>query len=137
MIDVILLIARVLFIALLFLFLFAMMKTGTGLVSGQRAAQKQWSLAVEQGPKSLRGVRIPVNGPVVVGRDPSSDIVIGESYISARQAKFTLLGDDLFVEDLGSTNGTLVDGQPISGTWVLEPGDTVGVGGVTLRVRFD
>ncbi len=137
MIEIILLIARVLFIALLFLFLFAVMKTGVGLVSGQRKAQKQWSLAVERGPKSLRGVRIPVNGPAFVGRVPSCDIVIGESYISGRQAKFTILGKDLFVEDLGSTNGTLVNGELISGTWGLMPEDTVGVGGVTLRVRFD
>lgn len=137
MIDVILLIARVLFIALLFVFLFAMVKTGTGLVGGQRRTQQQWTLAVELGPKELRGVRIPVNGPVIVGRDPSCDIVIGESYISSRQAKFTLLGQDLFIEDLGSTNGTLVNGAAISGTWVLVPDDVVSVGGVSLRVRFD
>ncbi len=137
MIEIILLIARVLFIALLFLFLFAVMKTGVGLVRGPRNAQKPRSLAADRGPKSRRGVRIPETRPVVVGRDPSCDIVIGESYISGRQAKFTILGKDLFVEDLGSTNGTLVNGELISGTWGLMPEDTVGVGGVTLRVRFD
>ena len=137
MIDVILLIARVLFIALLFLFLFAIMKTGIGLVRGQRSAEKSWSLTVEQGPKELRGVRISVQGPVVVGRDPSSDIVIAENYVSARQARFSLLGRDLFVEDLGSTNGTCVNGTSISGTWVLSPEDVVSVGGVALRVRYN
>lgn len=136
MIDVILLIARVLFIALLFVFLFALVKTGIGMVRGQRTAEKAWTLIVERGPAQLRGVRIVVNGPVVVGRDPSCDIVIGETYISARQAKFTLLGRDLFVEDLGSTNGTLVNGTPISGTWALSPEDEVGVGAVSLRVRY-
>lgn len=136
MIDVILLIARVLFIALLFLFLFAVMKTGVGLVRGQRAAQSVWSITVEDGPRELKGVRIVVNGPVVVGRDPSADIVIGESYVSARQARFSLLGRDLFVEDLGSTNGTLVNGTAIAGTWALAPDDVVSVGNVALRVRY-
>ena len=136
MIDVILLIARVLFIALLFLFLFAIMKTGIGLVRGQRAAGKAWTITVEQGPRELRGMRVTVNGPVVVGRDPGSDIVIAESYISARQARFSLLGRDLFIEDLGSTNGTCVNGAAIEGVVALMSEDTVSVGNVSLRVRY-
>lgn len=137
MVDVVLLIARVLFIALLFVFLFAIMKAGIGQVRGQRAPEKSWSVAVERGPKELRGVRIRVDGPVVVGRDPSCDIVIGAGYVSSRQAQFSLLGRDLFVEDLGSTNGTQVNGETIRSATPLSSGDVVGVGAVTLRVRFD
>ena len=137
MISVVLLIARVLFIALLFLFLFAVMKSGVGLVRGQRPREKDWMLAVEQGPRELRNLTVRVHGPVIVGRDPSADIVIGESYVSARQARFTLLGRDLFVEDLDSTNGTLVNGTPIAGTWALAPEDVVSVGSVALRVRYE
>lgn len=136
MVDLILLVARVLFIALLFVFLFAIMKTGIGLVRGQRTAGASWTITVESGPRELRGMRVTVNGPVVVGRDPGSDIVIAESYISARQAKFSLLGRDLFVEDLGSTNGTCVNGAAISGVVALAPEDTVSVGNVMLRVRY-
>ena len=136
MIDLILLVARVLFIALLFVFLFAIMKTGIGLVRGQRTAGKAWTITVESGPRELRGMRVAVNGPVVVGRDPGSDIVIAESYISARQARFSLLGRDLFVEDLGSTNGTCVNGKAIEGVVALVPEDTVSVGNVSLRVRY-
>lgn len=136
MIDVVLLIARVLFIALLFVFLFAIMKTGIGQVKGQRAAAKAWTVAVEQGPKELRGVRVQVNGPVIVGRDPSCDIVIGESYVSGRQARFSLLGSDLFVENLSNTNGTMVNGAVINGTCLLTSEDVVSVGGVSLRARY-
>ena len=64
MIDVILLIGRLLFVALLYLFLFAIMKTGIGLVRGQRKGEKTWTVAIEKGPKELRGVNIAVNGPV-------------------------------------------------------------------------
>ena len=135
MIDVVLLIGRLLFVALLYLFLFAIMKTGIGLVSGQRKKERTWNLSVEKGPKELRGVSIAVRGPVIVGRSPSADIVIGAGYVSARHARFSLMGQNLFVEDLGSTNGTSVNGQPISDPVALNENDVVTVGDVSIRVR--
>ena len=135
MIDVVLLIGRLLFVALLYLFLFAIMRTGIGLVRGQRKKERTWNLSVERGPKELRGVTIAVHGPVIVGRSPSADIVIGASYVSARHARFSLMGQNLFVEDLGSTNGTAVNGQPIADPVALSNGDVVTVGDVSIRVR--
>ena len=135
MIDVVLLIGRLLFVALLYLFLFAIMRTGIGLVRGQRRKEKTWNLSVERGPKELRGVSIVVRGPVVVGRSPNADIVIGAGYVSARHARFTLMGTNLFVEDLGSTNGTMVNGQPITSPVSLNNNDVVNVGDVSIRVR--
>ena len=87
MIDVILLIGRLLFVALLYLFLFAIMKTGIGLVRGQRKGEKTWTVAIEKGPKELRGVNIAVNGPVIVGRsqDPISSSV-PNTYLRAMRA---------------------------------------------------
>ena len=108
MIDYALLLIRLLFVALLYLFLFAIMKTGIGAVRGQRKRERTWSLSVEKGPKELRGVSIVVRGPVIVGRNPGADIVIGAGYVSGRHARFSLMGQNLFVEDLGSTNGTYV-----------------------------
>ncbi len=137
MIDVTLLIARLLFVALLYIFLLALMKTGIGLVRGQRKKEKGWSIAVEQGPKELRGVQIAVHGPVIVGRNPGADIVIGASYVSGRHARFTLMGQNLFVEDLGSTNGTTVNKQRIDGPCGLHDKDVVTVGDVAMRVRFN
>ena len=74
MIDIILLVGRLLLVALLYLFLFAIMKTGIGLVKGQRKKEKTWTVSVEHGPKELRGVSIAVRGPVIVGRNPGADI---------------------------------------------------------------
>ena len=135
MIDVVLLIGRLLFVALLFLFLFAIMRTGIGLVRGQRRKERTWNLSVEKGPKELRGVTIAVRGPVIVGRSPNADIVIAAGYVSARHARFSLMGQNLFVEDLGSTNGTAVNGQPISEPVALNNNDIVNVGDVSIRVR--
>ena len=135
MIDVVLLIGRLLFVALLYLFLFAIMRTGIGLVRGQRKKEKAWNLSVEKGPKELRGVSIVVRGPVVVGRSPNADIVIAAGYVSARHARFTLMGSNLFVEDLGSTNGTAVNGRLVEGPTALSNNDIVNVGDVAIRVR--
>ncbi len=137
MIDIILLIGRLLFVALLYLFLLALMKTGIGLVKGQRTKEKAWYVSVERGPKELRGVRMAVKGPVIVGRAPGADIVVGASYVSARHARFNLMGSNLFVEDLGSTNGTLVNRRPISEPVALRNGDIVNVGDVAIRVRYE
>ncbi len=134
MIDVVLLAGRLLFVALLFVFLFAVMRTGIGLVRGQRKKERTWNLSVEKGPKELRGVSIVVRGPVIVGRSPNADIVIGAGYVSARHARFTLMGQNLFVEDLGSTNGTAVNGQLLNGPSALRNNDIVNVGDVAIRV---
>ena len=47
---------------------------------------------MERGPKELRGVSIAVHGPVIVGRSPGADIVIGAGYVSGRHARFQLMG---------------------------------------------
>ncbi len=137
MIDIVLLIARLLFVALLYLFLFAIMKTGIGLVKGSRKKGKSWTLSVENGPKELRGVKVPVNGPVIVGRSPGADIVIGASYVSGRHARFQLMGQNLFVEDLGSTNGTAVNGQPATGPVAIRNKDMISIGDVDIRARYE
>ena len=135
MIDIALLVGRLLFVALLYLFLFAIMKTGIGLVRGQRKRERTWNISVERGPKELRGVSIVVRGPVIVGRSPGADIVIGAGYVSARHARFSLMGQNLFVEDLGSTNGTMVNNQMIAAPTALKNNDVVTVGDVSIRER--
>ena len=84
----------------------------------------------------VRGVSIVVRGPVIVGRSPGADIVVGAGYVSGRHARFQLMGQNLFVEDLGSTNGTGVNGQPITEPTALRNNDVVNVGDVAIRVRF-
>ena len=135
MIDFVLLIARLLFVALLYLFLFAIMRTGIGMVQGSRKKDRAWKLVVEKGPKELRGVNIAVNGPVIVGRSPGADIVIGAGFVSGRHARFQLMGQNLFVEDLGSKNGTAVNSQLRAAPTALKDKDVVNVGDVAIRIR--
>lgn len=134
MIDLVLFVGRILLVAALYLFLFAVMRTGVGLVRGQRKDAAIWCLDVDKGPKGLRGLHVDVLGPVVVGRSPSSDVVISEPFVSASHARFTLQGPALVIEDLGSTNGTLVNGRSIVEPTTLRDGDDVQVGDVVMRV---
>ncbi|MCL2632282.1 MAG: FHA domain-containing protein, partial [Coriobacteriia bacterium] len=75
MIETILLAGRVLLIALLFLFLFAVMRTGVGLVKGQTRGG-HWVVRVATGPKDISGLKLAATSPLVVGRAPGADIVI-------------------------------------------------------------
>ncbi len=135
MIDVALLAGRLLLLALLYLFLFAAVRTGIGLVSGQRTAGPgSFTLSVVQGPSALKGVTLPVKGPVIIGRSPGADIVIGDDFVSGRHAKITPAGTEAVLEDLGSTNGTILNGQRIAGSQTLRPGDRIEIGDVQIKV---
>ena len=134
MIDLVLFLGRILLVVVLYVFLFAVMRTGVGLVKGQRRDSAIWAIDVEKGRRSLRGLHVDILGPVVIGRSPSSDIVIDEPYVSSTHARLTLQGPALVLEDLGSTNGTLVNGHPIDQPVTLRDSDEVQVGDTIMKV---
>ena len=135
MIDVVLLAGRLLLLALLYLFLFAAVRAGIGLVAGQRVkSQGAWTLQVVRGPRELMNVMVPVNGPVVIGRSPGADIVLGDDFVSGRHARVVLSGDSAVVEDLGSTNGTILNGSQLRRPMTLKVGDAIDIGEVRLKV---
>lgn len=134
MIDLILFAGPIILVVLLYVFLFAAMRAGVGLVRGQRRDTAIWCVDVEKGSRAMRGLHVDVLGPVVVGRSPSSDIVIDEPYVSATHARFTIQGPALVLEDLGSTNGTMVNGHAIDQPVTLRDGDEVQVGDTVMRV---
>ena len=135
MIDDVLLVGRLLLLALLYLFLFAAVKTGIGLVAGQRVKGRgTWTISVVEGPRELQGVSVPVNGPVVIGRSPGADIVIGDDFVSGKHARVSPAGDGAVLEDLGSTNGTLLNSQRVTAPQTLRAGDAIDIGTVRLKV---
>ena len=81
------------------------------------------------------GLKVPVTSmAVTVGRMPGSTIVIDDSRVSRRHAEIGVTDDgSLTVRDLGSTNGTKVNGIRISETTVTE-GDEIEFGGIIIRV---
>ncbi|MCL2883031.1 MAG: FHA domain-containing protein [Coriobacteriia bacterium] len=136
MIETILFAGRILLVALLFLFLFTVMNTGVGLVRGQNRASRYWVLSVLKGPREVQNIKMRVTAPLVIGRAPGADLLVDAEYVSGRHARLLPMGEDLAIEDLGSTNGTLVNGQPITQISNLRDGDDVKVGDVVMRVSY-
>jgi pSer/pThr/pTyr-binding forkhead associated (FHA) protein len=68
-------------------------------------------LVVEESPLLEPGTEFPLEGWVTIGRSPISDIVLDDSFVSSTHARLVPRGQLWFVEDLGSTNGTFVDGR--------------------------
>jgi pSer/pThr/pTyr-binding forkhead associated (FHA) protein len=72
--------------------------------------------------------------PLTAGRAETNDIALdGDEFASARHARFEARRDGVWVEDLGSTNGTYVNGVKLSRSRRLAPGDIVRVGETDLR----
>jgi len=71
-----------------------------------------------------------------IGRRSHNDIVIDNLAVSGEHAVMIANGDDTYLEDLGSTNGTTVNGQPIK-KHLLQSGDTVEIGKYRLRYQVD
>ncbi len=74
------------------------------------------------------------DGQTTVGRSSQSSIVLkSDDYASGQHAQLTRHGGLLYVEDLGSTNGTFVNGRKTVGATPMRAGDTVRIGSTTFR----
>ena len=89
--------------------------------------QSTYQLVMRSGPSV--GKAYPLErAEAFVGRDLNNDIVINDPEISRRHARLYAQGNGYVLEDLGSTNGTFVNGQRLLGPYVLRPGDTITFG---------
>lgn len=85
-----------------------------------------WALVVETGPQAgLSYVLGP--GETIAGRGPDSDIFLGDVTVSREHARFLVDDHGLTVEDLGSMNGTYVNGDRVD-AYVLKPDDELIIG---------
>lgn len=101
-----------------------------------RATQpKHGSLVVLESPALAAGDVYPLSAsPLTVGRGSNNDVPIGaDEYASSRHARFEPRHDGVWVEDIGSTNGTFVNGIRLTHERRLTAGDVVRVGETDLR----
>ena len=76
---------------------------------------------------------LPDDGEIVIGRSSELDMVLVEDMVSRRHAKIAVEDGDIFLEDLGSTNGSFVNGEKISRTKLGE-GDRILIGTSIIKV---
>jgi len=87
----------------------------------------QFQFVMRSGPTP--GVTFPLEGDqLTIGRDASNGVAINDSEVSRKHSRLSYQGGKYVVEDLGSTNGTFVNGQRLAGPVVLKPGDVVSLG---------
>jgi hypothetical protein len=87
----------------------------------------QFQFVMRSGPTP--GVTFPLEGDqLVIGRDSTNAVAINDAEISRKHSRLSFQGGKYVLEDLGSTNGTFVNGQRLAGPVVLKPGDVVSLG---------
>jgi hypothetical protein len=91
-----------------------------------------WIISAETGP--LTGLSFGVTKPVDIGRSLDCDIAVVSPQVSRHHARLELEGDNLIAEDLGSANGTVVNGKTIEGRHVLHHEDELRLHDVIFRV---
>lgn len=85
---------------------------------------------------ALSGTRIALDGkPILIGRADDSTLVLDDDYASTRHARLSLRGDDWYVEDLGSTNGTYLDRAKVTAPLRVNLGVPIRIGKTVIELR--
>ncbi len=137
------------FIAVLFLFLFWVARTslrdlrGTGysgiaqtgyheVVESNSGSGDAW-LIVEEGGGLNQGERYDLFGGLSIGRSPDADVRVEDRYASGLHVRVFSRGGRYWVEDLNSTNGTLLNSAELHGEAEMADGDLVRIGDTEFR----
>jgi type III secretion system YscD/HrpQ family protein len=98
----------------------------------------RWLLKVINGPNNGAEFAMQTGNVYLIGTDPNTcDVVFHDNSVSRQHSRITITNDDtVIIEDLGSRNGTLIDGERLEGKQSLEPNMLVTLG-TTSFVIFD
>lgn len=88
---------------------------------------EQYQLVMQTGP-TMGKIYGLGKDEISIGRDPSNDIVINDAEVSRKHARLLVQDEGYALEDLGSTNGTFINGLRLAAPLVLQPGDMILLG---------
>lgn len=128
---------KLIFIALLFLFVWQIARAITGhlaIGTGRGTTKRSRELVLIRGDEGA-GKGFKIDDVAVLGRSPQADIVIDDAYASEFHMRFVSGEEGLVLHDLGSTNGTYVNGRRVTAPQLLVKGDAVQVGKTVMEVR--
>ena len=149
-----LLILKLLFLVLLYVFIWRIVRTSSrdlrlpqesfvltpgqaqaaGLIGRSRGIETGRLVVVASPSLDVGLVRVLDSAPVTLGRGTQNDLTLdSDDFASARHARIEPRRDGVWVEDIGSTNGTYVNGARIGKPRALRPGDVIRVGSTDLR----
>jgi pSer/pThr/pTyr-binding forkhead associated (FHA) protein len=133
---------RIAFLVLLYLFLIRSFRALQRALSDERTAvaARQVGLAAlvvtrSHGGGPRVGERMPLRAVSSVGRDAGNDIVLNDEAASAKHAIVSFADGEWWLEDAGSTNGTVLNGSRIWDRERFHYGDEIAVGRIALRLE--
>lgn len=88
-------------------------------------------LTVRQGPQPSQCFSL-TQPTIIIGREAGSDVAVNDRQVSRRHASLTWDGRQFIIQDLGSANGTFVNGIRLTASQVLQQGDVIGLGQTVL-----
>jgi pSer/pThr/pTyr-binding forkhead associated (FHA) protein len=94
---------------------------------------RDFVIEIVEGPRA--GTQVPLTGALEAGRSQDAGLMLDDEQASRRHARIEPAADGAVVADLGSTNGTYVNEQPIHVRRLLRPGDRVRIGVSVLELR--
>lgn len=133
---------RIAFLVLLYLFLIRAFHALHRALADERVAVSAGSVGLAAlvvtkshagGPRV--GERMPLRAVSSVGRDAGNDIVLNDEAASAKHAVVTFADGEWWLEDAGSTNGTLLNGSRIWDRERFHYGDEISIGRIALRLE--
>ncbi len=136
------LLLRVTFIFLLYFFLFQVLRVitremslFTSLAHAEPEPSATAHLIVQQtGGSGLRsGMRLDLEPVTVIGRHPRATIMLDDTFVSSEHVQITWRDGRWWVTDLNSTNGTMLNSQPVAVPTGLRYGDVIGIGDIQLQ----
>ena len=101
------------------------MHSASGPIAREQTVPK---LRVETGPGLQAGSAYDLSDGALLGRGEQADIQLEDGFASSRHARLIPQGDVMVLEDLGSTNGTYLNGEPLRGPQPLHEGDRIRIG---------
>jgi pSer/pThr/pTyr-binding forkhead associated (FHA) protein len=106
----------------------------SGRTTARRRGRTPRQLIVTQG--ALAGTRISLDSrPILIGRADDSTLVLDDDYASTRHARIAQQGEEWYVEDLGSTNGTYLDRAKVTGPTRVPLGVPVRIDKTVIELR--
>jgi len=113
--DVILALLRIIFLGLVYLFVWQVARAiGSHLGISVRRKRKEGSKVLFVRSETQQGVELDVTDVTVLGRSSESDLVLDDPYASEFHMRLVAQEDGIMLHDLGSTNGTYVNGRRVT-----------------------
>ncbi len=134
--DLILALLRIIFLGLVYLFVWQVARAiGSHLGISLRRRRREGTKVVVVRSETQQGLELDVRDVTVLGRSSEADVLLDDPYASEFHMRLVASDNGLVLHDLGSTNGTYVNGRRITAPTTMRRGDTIQVGKTVMEVR--